>query len=33
VIQFLELTGRENLLIHQVSDQHFNFAILQFNAY
>jgi hypothetical protein len=33
VVELFEFTGRESLLIHQVGDQHFNFAILQFNAY
>jgi hypothetical protein len=33
VVQLLEFNGRESLLIHQVGDQNFNFAILQFNAY
>jgi hypothetical protein len=32
MVQFLEVTGRESLLIHQVGDQHLNFAILQLNA-
>jgi len=33
MVQLLEFTDREGLLIHQVGDQHFNFAILQLNAY
>ena len=32
MVQLLEFTGRESLLIHQVGDQHLNFAILQLNA-
>ena len=33
MVQFLEFTNWESTLIHQVGDQHLNFAILQLNAY
>ena len=32
MVQLLEFTGRESLPVHQVGDQHLNFAILQLNA-